>query len=130
MTVTKPMSWSSQRAIGFWPSRREIFSLPNILPFALGCFVGLGRADRPVRNGRAACAASACEWGECALRCGWPGIFQAFGSDWPDGGGARREMVAAAWSLLGAPSLRRMCETWTLTVLTLMTSAAAISRLV
>src|SRR6478735_1901388 len=39
---------------------------PNILPFALGCFVGLGRADRPVRNGRAACAASACEWGECA----------------------------------------------------------------
>ena len=97
---------------------------------ALGCFVGLGRADRPVRNGRAACAASACEWGECALRCGWPGIFQAFGSDCPDGGGARREMVAAASSLLGAPSLRRMCETWTLTVLTLMTSAAAISRLV
>ena len=39
-------------------------------------------------------------------------------------------MVAAASSLLGAPSLRRMCETWTLTVLTLMTSTAAISRLV
>ena len=75
-------------------------------------------------------AAAACEGGGCALRCGWPGIFQAFGSDCPDGGGARREMVAAASSLLGAPSLRRMCETWTLTVLTLMTSAAAISRLV
>jgi hypothetical protein len=57
-------------------------------------------------------------------------IFQALGSDCPDGGGARREMVAAASSRLGAPSLRRMCETWTLTVLTLMTSAAAISRLV
>src|SRR5690348_9373000 len=111
--------------------------MPNILPFALGCFGGLGRADRPVRNGRAACAASACGWGECALGCGWPGIFQVLGSVCPvlgsvcpDGGGARREMVAAAWSLLGAPSLRRMCETWTLTVLTLMTSAAAISRLV
>ena len=68
--------------------------------------------------------------GECALRYGWPGIVQALGSGCPDGGGARREMVAAASSLLGAPSLRRMCETWTLTVLTLMTSAAAISRLV
>ncbi|HWH67011.1 MAG TPA: hypothetical protein VNS99_12985, partial [Gaiellales bacterium] len=32
--------------------RRYDLSLPNILPFALGCFVGLGRADRPVRNGR------------------------------------------------------------------------------
>jgi hypothetical protein len=59
-----------------------------------------------------------------------PGIFQAVGSDCPDGGGVRREMVAAASSLLGAPSLRRMWETWTLTVLTLMTSIAAISRLV
>ena len=39
-------------------------------------------------------------------------------------------MVAAASSLLGAPSLRRMCETWMLAVVTLMTSAAAISRLV
>ena len=38
--------------------------------------------------------------------------------------------IAAASSRFGASSLRRMCETWTLAVLTLMTSVAAISRLV
>jgi pimeloyl-ACP methyl ester carboxylesterase len=38
--------------------------------------------------------------------------------------------MAAASSRLGASSLRRMCETCTLAVLTLITSAAAISRLV
>jgi hypothetical protein len=36
--------------------------------------------------------------------------------------------MAAASRRFGAPSLRRMCETWTPAVLTLMTSAAAISR--
>jgi Protein of unknown function (DUF3303) len=44
-----------------------------------------------------------------------------------------REMrwaIAAASSRFGASSLRRMCETWTLAVLTLMTSAVAISRFV
>lgn len=85
--------------------------------------VQFGMDAQPVRPRRVS-------GGERALRYGRPRIFQALGSDCPDGGGARREMVAAASSLLGAPSLRRMCETWTLTVLTLMTSAAAISRLV
>jgi hypothetical protein len=74
--------------------------------------------------------ASTCEWGRMCAALRLAGIFQALGSGCPDGGGARREMVAAASSLLGAPSLRRMCETWTLAVLTLMTSTAAISRLV
>ena len=36
----------------------------------------------------------------------------------------------AASSLFGTPSLRKMCETWTLTVLMLMTSVEAISRFV
>jgi hypothetical protein len=38
--------------------------------------------------------------------------------------------MAAASSRFGAPSLRRMCETCTPAVLTLIMSAAAISRLV
>jgi len=38
--------------------------------------------------------------------------------------------MAAASSRFGAPSLRRMCETWTPAVLTLITRVAAISRLV
>jgi len=45
--------------------RRTAFSIVLVgnqiaeyFALALGCFVGLGRADRPVRNGRAACAAS------------------------------------------------------------------------
>ena len=46
------------------------------------------------------------------------------------GPGERRWAMAAASSRFGAPSLRRMCETWTPAVLTLMTRAAAISRLV
>ena len=48
----------------------------------------------------------------------------------PTCGGERRCAIAAASSRFGAPSLRRMCETWTLAVLTLTTSSAAISRLV
>jgi hypothetical protein len=39
-------------------------------------------------------------------------------------GGARRCAIAAASRLFGASSFRRMCETWTLAVLTLMTSAS------
>ena len=42
----------------------------------------------------------------------------------------RRWAIAAASRLLGVSSFRRMCETWTLAVLMLMTSASAISRLV
>src|SRR3954451_20866807 len=44
--------------------------------------------------------------------------------------GAKRWLIAAASCLLGAPSLRKMCDTWTLAVLTLITSSPAISRLV
>jgi hypothetical protein len=40
----------------------------------------------------------------------------------------RPTAIAAASSLFGAPNLRRMCETWTLAVLTLMTSVVAIWR--
>ena len=65
-----------------------------------------------------------------ALRPRPLGIPQASRSGGPAGGGARRWAIAAASILFGAPSLRRMCETWTLTVLTLMTSVAAISRFV
>jgi hypothetical protein len=39
-------------------------------------------------------------------------------------------MIAAASSLPDAPSFLSMCDTWTLTDLTLMTSVAAISLLV
>ena len=46
------------------------------------------------------------------------------------GGGASRCAICAASIRLDTSSLRRMCETWTLAVLTLMTSSAAISRFV
>ena len=46
------------------------------------------------------------------------------------GGGATRWAIAAASSLFDTSSFRRMCETWTLAVLVLMTSAEAISRFV
>ena len=45
-------------------------------------------------------------------------------------GGMRRLAIAAASRRLGALSLCRMCATWTLAVLALMTRSAAISRLV
>ena len=109
-------SYTTERQI-FCPSR---WAASGVLGAQI---VQFGMHAQPVRPQRVS-------RGACALRYGWPRIFQALGSDCPDGGGARREMVAAASSLLGTPSLRRMCQTWTLTVLTLMTSAAAISRLV
>ena len=45
-------------------------------------------------------------------------------------GGVRRCAIAAASCRCGTFSLRRMCETCTLAVFVLITSAAAISRLV
>ena len=46
------------------------------------------------------------------------------------GGGVSRCAISAASSRLATSSFRRMCETWTLAVLTLMTSSAASSRFV
>ncbi len=62
------------------------------------------------------------------LRRRRPRIGQRSGA--VSGAGVSRCAIRAASIRLGTSSLRRMCETWTLAVLTLMTSSVAISRLV
>jgi hypothetical protein len=61
----------------------------------------------------------------------WTAICQPGGSPGAAGvGGARRCAIAAASTRLRASTLARMWETWTLAVLTLITSCSAIWRLV
>jgi hypothetical protein len=69
-------------------------------------------------------------WGRLRLLTPWLWALAAGGNGCQARGGERRCAIAAASSRFGAPSLRRMCETCTPAVLTLMTRVAAISRLV
>jgi hypothetical protein len=68
--------------------------------------------------------------GRLRLLTPWLWALAGGGNAYQGRGGERRWAIAAASSRFGAPSLRRMCETCTPAVLTLMTRVAAISRLV
>jgi hypothetical protein len=68
--------------------------------------------------------------GRLRLLTPWLWALAGGGNGYQGRGGERRWAIAAASSRFGAPSLRRMCETCTPAVLTLITRVAAISRLV